>query len=330
MALQGARRATEGAIASRPAARLVVLLLNRAEHHLDLPVSPSRRQCSPNHFANGLTRARAERGALLRIHSGQNLASKAADLLAPFGTGSRRLSGCKVLAAGLDLLGGAGSTPTPAPPQTAPPRPQAEGSFCGSDPYWIVTDVTKTRAPFALVPRDVDLAGGEVNVRRDKGAKQRLAVLSEPGLAPLELWMKVRAELGISTRQPLFCTVSAGANALAKAGRIMKPGASLSQPYIWTMLRRLADRAGIEKRVHPHGLRRRFHQNWAVLQRTLELTLVKGVSSPQAEPPFLRPRTGRGERTSGRTRRWRRPRPRDRYKYALFAVTSSKRRGGRT
>lgn len=107
----------------------------------------------------------------------------------------------------------------------------------------------------ALAPRDVDLARGEVNVHRGKGAKQRLAVVSEPGIAPLELWMKVRAELGISNRQPLFCTVSAGANALAKAGHTMKPGSPLSQPYIWTLLRRLAEKAGIEKRVHPYGLR---------------------------------------------------------------------------
>ena len=103
----------------------------------------------------------------------------------------------------------------------------------------------------ALVPRDVDLTRGEVNVRRGKGAKQRLSVLSEPGLAPLELWMKVRAELGISTRQPLFCTVSDGANALAKAGHTMKPGSPLSQPYIWTLLRRLAEEGRDRKEGPP-------------------------------------------------------------------------------
>jgi site-specific recombinase XerD len=106
----------------------------------------------------------------------------------------------------------------------------------------------------ALAPRDVDLARGEINVRRGKGAKQRLAVLSEPGIAPLQLWLATRAELGISTRAPLFCTISEGRNALAKDGK-MSAGSALSQPYIWTMLKRLAERAGIEKRVHPHGLR---------------------------------------------------------------------------
>jgi len=106
----------------------------------------------------------------------------------------------------------------------------------------------------ALIPRDVDLARGEINVRRGKGAKQRLAVISEPGIAPLELWIRTREELGISTKAPLFCTISEGANALATKGR-MRLGTTLSQPYVWTMLRRYAEKAGIEKRVHPHGLR---------------------------------------------------------------------------
>ena len=106
----------------------------------------------------------------------------------------------------------------------------------------------------ALAPRDVDLERGEINVRRGKGAKQRLAVLSEPGIAPLQLWLTTRAELGISSRAPLFCTISKGGNSLAKDGT-MEPGSPLSQPYIWTMLHRLAAKAGTEKRVHPHGLR---------------------------------------------------------------------------
>lgn len=107
----------------------------------------------------------------------------------------------------------------------------------------------------ALHPRDIDLARGEITVRRGKGAKQRLAILSEPGIAPLELWMNARADLKLPAKSPVFCTISEGRNALAKAGTRMVPGSSLSQPYIWTMLRRFADRAGIEKRVHPHGLR---------------------------------------------------------------------------
>jgi site-specific recombinase XerD len=107
----------------------------------------------------------------------------------------------------------------------------------------------------ALVPRDVDLERGEINVRRGKGAKQRLAVISEPGIASLELWLRTRTEFGLSPRAPLFCTISQGANALSSEGRTMKPGTALSQPYIWTMLRRYAEKAGIEKRVHPHGLR---------------------------------------------------------------------------
>ncbi len=49
----------------------------------------------------------------------------------------------------------------------------------------------------AVLPRDVDLSRGEITVRRGKGAKQRLAVVAEPGIAPIELWFQVRAELGL-------------------------------------------------------------------------------------------------------------------------------------
>lgn len=124
----------------------------------------------------------------------------------------------------------------------------------------------------ALLPKDLDLERREINVRRGKGAKQRLAVLSEPGVAPIELWLAERTKLGIPPKAPLFCTISAGGNALAKKGTI-EPGGALSQPYIWTMLRRLALKAGIEKRVHPHGLR---HSHAVRLSR-------RGVPTPDIQ-----------------------------------------------
>lgn len=53
-------------------------------------------------------------------------------------------------------------------------------------------------------------------------------------------WMSVRVELGLSSRQRLFCTLR---------------GAPMTPSYVRVLLPRLAEAAGIEKRVHAHGLR---------------------------------------------------------------------------
>lgn len=99
----------------------------------------------------------------------------------------------------------------------------------------------------ALLPRDVDLAGGEINVRRGKGGRQRLAGLNAAAQAHLTRWMERRRKLGINARHPVFCTFSKVAG---------KPKVGPLQPrYVQLMLKRLAGRAGIDKRVHPHGFR---------------------------------------------------------------------------
>ena len=61
----------------------------------------------------------------------------------------------------------------------------------------------------------------------------------------VEQWLHVRKRLEIARSRPLFCTVS------NRYGR----GQPLYDCYVRTMLSRLASRAAIEKRVHPHGLR---------------------------------------------------------------------------
>lgn len=99
----------------------------------------------------------------------------------------------------------------------------------------------------ALKPRDVDLKGGEINVRRGKGGRQRLAGLNAEAQAHLSRWMETRRKLGIDGRRPVFCTHSK-----MNGRRRVRP---LSPRYAQIALHRLAGRAGIEKRVHPHGLR---------------------------------------------------------------------------
>jgi site-specific recombinase XerD len=92
----------------------------------------------------------------------------------------------------------------------------------------------------ALQPKDIDSTTGSITVLRGKGGKRRTVGLDPGASALLERWIERRSRLGIGGRRPLFCTLQ---------------GRPLKSSYIRTLLPRLARKVGIEKRVHPHGLR---------------------------------------------------------------------------
>jgi len=92
----------------------------------------------------------------------------------------------------------------------------------------------------ALMPRDVDLEAGTLHVRHGKGDRSRKVGIDQDAAAVLARWMDRRKALGVNGRRHVFCTLS---------------GAPVHPNYVRSMLSRLAARAGIEKRVHPHGLR---------------------------------------------------------------------------
>ena len=117
----------------------------------------------------------------------------------------------------------------------------------------------------ALLPRDVELEAGQINVRRGKGGRQRLAGLNAGAQAHLTRWMDKRRGLGINARHSVFCTFSKVDGT---------PRVRAIQPrYVQLMLKRLAGRAGIDKRVHPHGFR---HSHAVHLLR-------KGVALPDIQ-----------------------------------------------
>lgn len=101
----------------------------------------------------------------------------------------------------------------------------------------------------ALLPKDIEetAAGVVVHVLRGKGAKRRVVGLDSAGAALCQAWMAERSRLGISPKRRLFCTISKGLE--------LEPGHPLHEQYVRQLLARLAKRAGVEKRVHPHGLR---------------------------------------------------------------------------
>jgi site-specific recombinase XerD len=92
----------------------------------------------------------------------------------------------------------------------------------------------------ALKPKDIDPEAGTITVLHGKGDKRRVVGLDPGSMAILLRWVDKRHQYGLTGRSPLFCTLQ---------------GRPLHSSYVRTLLHRLGAKAGIEKRVHPHGLR---------------------------------------------------------------------------
>ncbi len=101
--------------------------------------------------------------------------------------------------------------------------------------------------------RDVDRDKGTLAVRHGKGNKRRVVGLDPQSFSVLEQWLDARTRLAVPRGSKVFCTI-------AKPN----PGLPMSGSYWREAIKRLGERAGIEKRVHSHGLR---HTHAAELSR---------------------------------------------------------------
>ena len=89
---------------------------------------------------------------------------------------------------------------------------------------------------------DINPANGTIRILHGKGDRDRVVGISPGSMAIVQRWMDTRAALGHG-HGPLFCTL---------AGQVVSDG------YVRTMMRRIGAKAGLEKRVHPHGLRHSY------------------------------------------------------------------------
>jgi integrase/recombinase XerC len=142
----------------------------------------------------------------------------------------------------------------------------------------------------ALRPKDVDLASGTLTVQHGKGDKRRVVGLDAGTVALVARWAEARRKLGVPSRAPLICTLD---------------GNSVAQDYVRHLLPRLAQRAGIEKRVHAHALRHSFacelEREGAPLSTIRDLL---GHSSASTTDRYLR-RLGAGDAVEfARNRKW--------------------------
>jgi len=111
-----------------------------------------------------------------------------------------------------------------------------------------------------LRPKDLDLGRFAVTVQSGKGDKRRVAAIIPDVLDALERWLDRRSELEVDARVPVFCTLARGATGPHPTA----PGGTLSREYVARVLKRLARRAGVHQRVHPHALR---HSHADLLRR---------------------------------------------------------------
>ena len=91
-----------------------------------------------------------------------------------------------------------------------------------------------------LWPKDIDFECGSIRILHGKGGRARTVGIDPAGGLVVERWLEVRSGLGLGSKQPVFCTVSGG---------------RMGDAYVRVLLPRLGRKAGIDKRVHAHGLR---------------------------------------------------------------------------
>jgi integrase len=100
----------------------------------------------------------------------------------------------------------------------------------------------------ALKPADFDLVNETVRVLHGKNDVSRTSSIDPETVALIQRWLDCRKDYGFRGA-PAFCTITGSAD-----GKLV-PGAPLKGNYVRNLLNRLKVRAGVEKRVHPHGLR---------------------------------------------------------------------------
>jgi integrase/recombinase XerD len=95
----------------------------------------------------------------------------------------------------------------------------------------------------AVRPSDVDMARHSIRLLGTKSGQAQTRGFHPSADDALARWIDTRKALGIGGHCKLFCTLA---------------GTPLSDDYVRGLLRRLGAKAGISKRVHPHGLRHTF------------------------------------------------------------------------
>lgn len=100
------------------------------------------------------------------------------------------------------------------------------------------------RVQEALDLRPSDVEDCQITVRKGKNGKRRVVSIDRQSCALLATWLERRRALGLTGRHPVFAAYSDGTL-----------GRPVDQRYVRRALARAGEKAGLDKRVHPHALR---------------------------------------------------------------------------
>ena len=120
--------------------------------------------------------------------------------------------------------------------------------------------------------RDLEREGGQLTAvkfqaaqkgRKARGGRRARMSLTNGAAVKLGKWIEDRAGLDI-VGGPVFCTITKG-----------NRGSRIKREYVWAVVKRLADRAGLAKNVSPHVLRHSYAMR--LLDKGLSLGQLKSA-----------------------------------------------------
>ncbi len=118
----------------------------------------------------------------------------------------------------------------------------------------------RCREALQLKPRDISrsVEGVVIQVVTGKGNKSRQVIMDLEFRLYLERWLEKRENLGITNRSPVVCGITDSTQQNALGGSRGTKGKPVSSALMRATVARLANKAGIDQRVHVHGLRHGF------------------------------------------------------------------------
>jgi len=140
-----------------------------------------------------------------------------------------------------------------------------------------------------LYPKDINQVQGKVRIRKSGSIKARAVGLDEQTGTLIGLWLQKRKELGIGQNQPLFCTITNGKETSnTSRSKQIKTGSPLESAYIRMMMKRISEKANLNKRFYFQGLRRSFAKE--LLEEGVQIPYIQrllGHSSLAATQRYL-------------------------------------------
>jgi site-specific recombinase XerD len=124
------------------------------------------------------------------------------------------------------------------------------------------------------MPAEIDIRALTLRVLHGKGDRSRAGGFDQRTADILLAWIECRKMVPTTERSPLFCTLR---------------GKRLASANVRETIHRLGRQAGVEKRVHPHGLRHTLASQLAGAGESLvDIQVILGHASIATTAGYIR------------------------------------------